>query len=48
MAKDLALIQMVLHALDGTKIASVISSKGAFHKERLEKMLLNIDKIKNL
>lgn len=44
-AKDLDLIKMILHALDGTKIASVISSKGALHRERLEKLLANIDKV---
>lgn len=46
-AKDLSFVKMILHALDGTKIASVISSKGAFHQERLEKMLSNIDEIIN-
>ena len=44
-AKKLGLIELALHALDGTKIASVISKKGASHRSSLEEKLKHFDLI---
>ncbi len=44
-AHKAGLVELALHALDGTKISSVVSRKGASHRDDLEKNLKDIDKI---
>jgi hypothetical protein len=43
-AQKLGLVGMLVHALDGTKVAVQASSKGALHRNTLELLLASVDK----
>ena len=42
-AQQMGLVGMVVHALDGTKLAVQASSKGALHRNNLESLLASVD-----
>jgi transposase len=42
-AQKLGLVGMVVHALDGTKVAVQVSPKGAIHRSDLESLLASVD-----